>query len=128
MDGIYTVYGYRVSPFCGCGCGYGLSHNCTVHAVLPLHDSTNYAGPVSPLLTLVVLPEAGFITLSLDWMSSSTSLIDSHGHVRVARAAHVSANVGWGEELEPLEALVGPGRLESRLTESPIVTHCLHVS
>jgi hypothetical protein len=25
------------------------------------YDSTNYAGPVSPLLTLVVLPEAGFI-------------------------------------------------------------------
>jgi hypothetical protein len=24
------------------------------------HDSTSYAGPVSPLLTLVVLPEAGF--------------------------------------------------------------------
>jgi hypothetical protein len=35
-----------------------------LHAVLTAlhlsHDSSNYAGPVSLLLTLVVLPEAGF--------------------------------------------------------------------
>ena len=91
------------------------------------HDSTNYAGLVSPLLTLVALPEAGFITLLLEWTSSSTSLVDSHGHVRVARAAHVSANIGWCEELEPLEALMGLCCLESHLTESPIVTHRFHV-
>jgi hypothetical protein len=119
------------SSFCGCGygCGCGSSHNCAAHtALLSLpYDSTNYAGPVSPLLTLVVLPEAGFITLPLDWTSSSTPLINSHGRVRVVRAAHVLANVGWCEELEPFEALMGPGCLESRLTESPVVTHCLHV-
>jgi len=86
-----------------------------------------YMGLVPPLLTLVALSEAGIITLSLDWTSSSTSLIDSHGRVHVARAAHVSANVGGGKELELFEALVGPGCLELCLTESPIVMHRLHV-
>jgi hypothetical protein len=39
---------------------------CAVLTVLHLsYDSTNYAGPVSPLLTLVVLPEAGFISSEL---------------------------------------------------------------
>jgi hypothetical protein len=52
------------SSFCGCGygCGCGSSHNCAAHTAplrLP-YDSTNYAGPVSPLLTLVMLPEASF--------------------------------------------------------------------
>jgi hypothetical protein len=101
-------------------------HSFMLRFSLP-HDSTDYAGPVSPLLTLVVLPEAGFITLLLDWTFSSTSLIDSHGHVRIAQAAHASANVGWGKKLESLEALMGLCCLESSLTESPIVTHRFHV-
>jgi hypothetical protein len=38
---------------------------CTVYAALFLpHDSTNYAGPVSLLLTLAALPEAGFSSLA----------------------------------------------------------------
>jgi hypothetical protein len=126
MDDLLYYYGYRVLSSVDADADRVTTVQLVLRFSLP-HDSTDYAGPVSPLLTLVVFPEAGFITLSLDWTSSSTSLIDSHGHVRVAWAAHVSANVGWGEELEPLEALMGPGCLESRLTESPIVTHRFHV-
>jgi hypothetical protein len=49
------------SSFCGCGYGCGCGCGCVTTAPLSLpYDSTDYAGPVSPLLTLVVLPEAGF--------------------------------------------------------------------
>jgi hypothetical protein len=33
------------------------------------YDSIDYAGPVSPLLTLVVLPEAGFSALLMRFVS-----------------------------------------------------------
>jgi hypothetical protein len=46
----------------------------SLYCALPLpYDSTNYVGPVFPLLTLVVLPEAGF-TLLREYMVCTKGL------------------------------------------------------
>jgi hypothetical protein len=78
------------------------------------------------MLTLAE-PEAGYITPSLGRTSSSSSIIVADGLFAVARPAQLSANKVGCQGLESFEVLMGMGRLESHLTESPIVMHQVHV-
>ena len=67
MDGLLYYYGYRVLSSADADADTDADRVTTAQLILRFslpHDSTNYAGPVSPLLTLVTLPEAGFTKAS----------------------------------------------------------------
>ena len=57
-------YGYRVLSSADADADTDADRVTTAQLILRFfslpYDSTNYAGPVSPSLTLVALPEAGF--------------------------------------------------------------------
>jgi hypothetical protein len=66
-------YGYRVLSSADADTDADAGRVTTAQLMLRFslpHDSTDYAGPVSPLLTLVVLPEASFsFSTNVRWLS-----------------------------------------------------------